>query len=189
MTNANAIIIAGGQSTRMGRDKGLMEWNGIPLVKYVIEAVKPIAKNILIITGNPLYKRFGLETIPDLLSGLGPAGGIYTALHRTQTETNVIVSCDVPKLQTHTLSFLLRQHGNYEISVPKIDEHIEPLVGIYEKRCVEKWNMLIEQNELALHKMITHFHLQKINMHLCEGFNAMEFYNVNTQEAFSKLNP
>lgn len=188
MKPVNAIIIAGGQSSRMGRDKGLMEWNSKPLVQYVIEAVSPLAERVIIITQNHLYKRFGLQLTADLLPGLGPAGGIYTALHASDTQTNIILSCDIPRIKTQTLQYLLKQHRLCDISVASYNQQTEPLIGIYEKHCLEKWNQLLEQHETAVFKMLTHFNVHYVPMENNVEFSADEFVNINTPAELLKLN-
>lgn len=176
----NAIIIAGGHSSRMGRDKGLLDYNGKPMIQYVIDAVSPLADRVLLITQNPMYKRFGLETFADLIPDLGPAGGIYTALHISEVASNMILSCDIPLITTATLQYIKDQHKDYDISIAALNNKPEPLIGIYEKRCFEKWNALIAQKHSAVHEMIKQFNTQIIELELMKKFNPKEFTNVNT---------
>lgn len=187
MNSMNAIIIAGGHSSRMGRDKGLLEYNGKPMIQYVIDAVSPHADRVMLITQNPLYKRFGLEIFADLVPDLGPAGGIYTALHISEAASNMILSCDIPLITTSTLQFIKDQHNSYDISLAALHNKPEPLIGIYEKHCFEKWNSLIAQKNSAVHEMIKQFNTQLIEMELMEGFNPKEFTNVNTQLELENL--
>jgi len=183
----SAIIIAGGQSSRMGRDKGLMDWNGKAMIQYVIEAVSPLVSNVLLITKNPLYKRFGLESFPDLIPGLGPAGGIYTALHASKSEANMILSCDIPLITTPTLQILKDRHKSFEITLAATGNVPEPLIGIYNKSCFTKWNALIAQKKTAVHQMIRQFNTQIIDMTTIAGFNRNEFTNINTPQELENL--
>ena len=69
-----AIILAGGKSSRMKEDKGLVSFNGKMLVEHVIESIKKITGKIIIITANPAYKQFGYPCLEDEMKDKGPAG-------------------------------------------------------------------------------------------------------------------
>ena len=94
-----AIILAGGKSSRMGSDKGLVLLNGKPMISYIIEILKKMQIPIIIISNNENYKQFGLPVFADIIKEKGPLGGIYTGLKNSKTESNIIVSCDVPFYQ------------------------------------------------------------------------------------------
>ena len=104
--NITTIILAGGKSTRMKEDKGLIHFNGKMLVEVVIDAVKKITTNIIIITSTPAYKQFGCTCIEDEIKEKGPLGGILTGLANSSTKKNLVVGCDMPFL-SHTLHFSL----------------------------------------------------------------------------------
>lgn len=71
-----AIILAGGKSSRMGVDKGLMLLNEKPMVQHVIDAVKLVADEIIIVANNKEYKQFGYTVISDEIENAGPLAGI-----------------------------------------------------------------------------------------------------------------
>ncbi|MBK7964140.1 MAG: NTP transferase domain-containing protein [Bacteroidetes bacterium] len=77
----NGYILAGGKSSRMGTDKGLLMLKNKKIVEYVIDNFKPCVDQIFIVTSNDLYKQFDLPLVPDLLMGKGPAVGIFLRLN------------------------------------------------------------------------------------------------------------
>ena len=83
--NISGYILAGGKSSRMGSDKGLMLLNKKAVIQHAIEQLEKSVKNIFIISNNIEYEKFGFKLIPDLIKDIGPAGGIYTALKHTHT--------------------------------------------------------------------------------------------------------
>ena len=87
------IILAGGKSSRMGTDKGLLLLNGKPMVKYVIDVLSKVTSKIIIIANNDEYKQFGYKVYSDLIKDKGPVGGIYTAMNYTNSNTNICISC------------------------------------------------------------------------------------------------
>ena len=98
--NITGIILAGGKSSRMGTEKGLILYKNKPFVEHIIEAMNPLVDNIIIISNNKAYKSFGFRCYEDLIKNTGPLAGIYTGLRYSKTENNLIVSCDVPLINT-----------------------------------------------------------------------------------------
>jgi molybdenum cofactor guanylyltransferase len=74
------IILAGGQSSRMGTDKAMLQIDGKTLMERAIEICKPICHEILISSNNPKHENFGFTVIPDEIKNCGPMGGIYSCL-------------------------------------------------------------------------------------------------------------
>lgn len=182
----NAYILAGGKSSRMGTDKGLMLLDGKPLVQHVINQLAPISKNIIIISKNIDYQIFGLEIIEDCIPGVGPAGGILTALEHTDTDLNAIVSCDTPFITTRAIEFIFENAGSHEITLPYHGGQLEPLMGVYAKKCLSKWRDLLANGQVKLQDLVAQFDLLKLNVDHHELFENNIFMNLNTREEFEK---
>ena len=106
------FILAGGGSSRMGMDKGLLEIDGVPLIVRTARLVDGVDRMVSAATvvGRPeTYQRIGLRAIADNWPGCGPLGGIATALRASDTEWNLIVACDLPYLACEWLQFLSRR--------------------------------------------------------------------------------
>ncbi|HET9995266.1 MAG TPA: molybdenum cofactor guanylyltransferase [Candidatus Acidoferrum sp.] len=104
-------VLAGGGSTRFGRDKALVEVGGKPMLARMLELVQGVTKSVKIVGPPEKYAEFGVEIISDLWPGEGPLGGIITALEDTAagdspSEWNLIVSCDMPFLTRDWLACL-----------------------------------------------------------------------------------
>lgn len=112
-----AILLAGGKSSRMaGNDKGLLLLKGKPLYCHVIERIKPQVGTIIINSNQNIaaYQQSGYPVISDQLSGhLGPLAGIYTGLLHSQTDWNLVVSCDTPFLPLDLVQQLHRNMGDH----------------------------------------------------------------------------
>ena len=106
---ATGIILAGGKSSRMGEDKGLVLLNGKPMIQYVIEALKEVVSDIIIISNNASYNKFRIPVYADLIKDKGPVGGIYTGLYHSTTELNFCISCDVPMISSDFILWLLNK--------------------------------------------------------------------------------
>ncbi len=80
-TRVSAIILAGGQSRRMGRDKAFIEFKGVPLIAHVIERVRHVSNDVLIVANDAdAFVRFGLPVVADVYPGKGSLGGIFSGL-------------------------------------------------------------------------------------------------------------
>jgi molybdopterin-guanine dinucleotide biosynthesis protein A len=104
-------VLAGGGSTRFGRDKALVEFSGRPMLTRMIQLLQGITKNVKIVGPAETYAEFGVEVVSDEWPGEGPLGGIITALENTAVadspcEWNLIVSCDMPFLTHDWLAYL-----------------------------------------------------------------------------------
>jgi molybdopterin-guanine dinucleotide biosynthesis protein A len=149
VTDAHQIgsfILAGGASTRMGRDKALLELAGETLLARTLHLLDRCRLQATIV-GDP--GRFaGLASrapiIPDDAPGLGPLGGIATALRHTRKPWNLIVGCDLPFLTDDWIRYLIgratRAHkdaeSRFDIVIPQNQGGPEPLCAMYHQRCV-----------------------------------------------------
>jgi len=181
----NGYILAGGKSSRMGADKGLLLFEGKAMIEYVINQMLPVFDNLVIVSNNPEYEKFGLEVIPDLIKNIGPAGGIYTALHHSNAKLNFIVSCDMPFVTQEAIEFVVNNTNESQIVLIENKGRIEPLFGVYSKECEENWLQLIEQKIIKLQDMVLHFKLKTFPIENKEIFAASFFKNINTQEDFN----
>lgn len=183
--NKYGYILAGGKSSRMGEDKGLLLLKGKAMIEYVIEQMKPIFDKLIIVSNNPEYEKFGLEVVPDLIKDKGPAGGIYTALHHSKANLNFIVSCDMPFVTQAAIEFILKNGDENQIVLLENHGKLEPLFGLYAKECEAIWQQLIQQNRIKLQEMVLHFKLKTIPIEKCEGFDNSIFKNINSKTDFN----
>lgn len=182
--NTNGYILAGGKSSRMGTDKGLLLIEAKAMIEYVIEQMQSVFDNLVIVSNNTEYEKFGLEVIPDLIKDIGPAGGIYTALNHSDNQLNFIVSCDMPFVTKEAIAFMVTNSNDSQIVLVENQGKLEPLFGAYSKDCEEKWLQLIQQEKVKLQDMVLHFNLKTIPVENNEIFAAYFFKNINTKEDF-----
>jgi molybdopterin-guanine dinucleotide biosynthesis protein A len=136
------FILAGGESSRMGRDKALLELGGVPLILRAVELVDAITGGCAIVGGAERFAALGranglpLRVVADDFPRAGPLGGIATALRASSSEWNLIVACDLPYLTREWLAYLvgraLRSEANAVL--PMSERGAEPLCAMYHKR-------------------------------------------------------
>lgn len=131
-------IIAGGKSSRMGYDKALLEWQGKPLIRVVAETLSAVCDKLIIIADNgERFSSLGLEIYPDKISGMGPLGGIYTALCVSGGEHVFCVGCDMPYLDADVVRGMLDIAEEHDVVVPYLDDGFHPLHAVYSHNCIK----------------------------------------------------
>ncbi|MBD3636321.1 MAG: molybdenum cofactor guanylyltransferase [Crocinitomicaceae bacterium] len=173
------IILAGGKSSRMGEDKGLMALFGKPMIAYVLDKAKEISEDIIIVSDNDNYKKFGYKVVRDLYKGLGPLSGILSGLTKSDHAANLILSCDIPYIKSGLLNYLIEHSEGYDITVPVHKERIHPLIGVYHKSCIDTIEKNIKMGKLKITDIFDHF-----NVHFVETdqFEDIEFKNLNSKK-------
>ncbi|MEX1000689.1 MAG: molybdenum cofactor guanylyltransferase [Crocinitomicaceae bacterium] len=179
MSSIGAIILAGGKSSRMGEDKGLMSLFGKPMIAYVIDEVMKITTSIKIIANHPQYKSFGFPVYPDFFKDKGPLGGIHAGLKVSEHEKNILVSCDLPYLQHSLLKHLIFHSEGFDVTVPVQQEQIHPLIGVYQKTGLPMIEEQIKTSDLKVSNL-----LKKLNVNLIDTkeFDPINFKNVNSKK-------
>lgn len=180
----NGYILAGGKSSRMGTDKGLLMIEGKAMIQYVIEQMQLVFDNLVIVSNNSEYEKFGLEVIPDLIKNIGPAGGIYTVLEHSDSQLNFVVSCDMPFISKGAIEFIIENSNESQIVLLENQGNLEPLFGIYANDCEAIWLELIEEGKVKLQDMIKNFKLKIIPIENNEIFKDSFFKNINTKADF-----
>lgn len=177
--NITGIILAGGKSKRMGTDKGLMDWNGKPMVTYAIEALNRYCSKILISTTNNEYEVFNLDLVPDSIPDLGPIGGLLTCLNISDTQTCICLPCDLPNIKPEVIEFLLKMYDGKSCLVP-LSPLPEPLCAIYPLNVLPVIVNLIERKDFSLLSIFKNFPTQYIDKN--------EFPNQAWKSCFVNIN-
>ena len=133
-----AIILAGGRSQRMNREKSLLPVNGRPLIETLIAQIRPCFDRIMISTGDKNKFAFlGLPIIVDEVPGQGPLRAILSALRASPCRFIFVVACDIPVIHIPFLKKILSLAPGYEIVVPRYREgKFEPLFASYSRSII-----------------------------------------------------
>lgn len=174
------IILAGGKSSRMGSDKGLIEVDGTPMVGHVIKIISPLCDQLLISTANPEYNQFGIPTITDVFHGIGPISGLYSCLKESHNQLNLCIPCDVPQMKPEILRFLVSQALDYpDNCIVPVTNFPEPLVAVYPISVISSIGELIAAGTNRMTEIFNIFPTRFISM-TESGFDQSSFKNVNT---------
>jgi len=174
-----AFVLAGGKSSRMGTDKGLMDFQGRKMIEHVLQSLK-ISQRITIITENGDYKQFGFPVCTDIYKNCGPLGGIQSALFNSNADWNIIASCDLPFVTSDFFKFLLEKINKTfaHAIVPVHENKSEPLCALYHKSCLSEVEKFLTEKELKMHHVLKK--LNTVYVEVPAHFNpAQLFRNIN----------
>ena len=174
------FVLVGGRSSRMGRDKALLQWHGTPLAQHVAQAVRQAAGSVVLIGDPSRYGGLGYEVRADERPGLGPAGGVATALRLGRAEWNLIVACDMPNISPEALGLLLErtQTSQANCVVPVASNfEMEPLCAVYHSRCLDPLDRAIRANRLRMKDLVV-----ELGADLVPGLEPHCLANFNTPE-------
>lgn len=183
------FVLVGGSSSRMGRDKALLEFQGSTLASAIAECVRSVAGNVALIGPPDRYRNLGHTVIADRIAGCGPLGGVYTALLATRAEWNLVVACDMPFVTAELLEdlFGVAESGPSTIDciVPECvdaNSKLHPLCAVYHRRCAPRAQRAIDRKLLKMHDFISSLRLLKRPVS-----DSSPLANMNTQkEWFSR---
>ncbi len=135
--NFSAVILAGGESRRMGRDKAWLEFEGQPLIARSLAVAWELGATEVFISGRvgEDYSALNCPVLFDLEPGFGPLGGIERGLHATTSPLLLVLAVDLPQMTADFLRKLLAKCDSLTGAMAKLDGRFEPLVAIYPKRC------------------------------------------------------
>ena len=181
-----AFILAGGKSQRMGTDKGLLLLNGKPFVSHICEAVKPIVgENVVIVCSNADYDFLGFTRIEDIVPEKGPVGGIYTALQRTKTRLNFILSVDAPLISAELLLWILdNRDDSFKMTQVQFENKAYPLIAIYDQSLASIFEENLKKNQHRLRQVIKEIKHQTL---LIPEKWRNQVQNINTPEEYQKI--
>lgn len=191
------VILAGGRSRRMGRNKALMPLRQEPLIAHVVRQMQSVTDELLLITNEPdLYTSLKLPMYADILPDMGALGGIYTGLTYARNSTVICVGCDMPLLQPNLLSHLTTLLNNYDAVVPCVEAEdrsasiFQTLSAVYAKRCLPVIDSMLAGGELRVHALYDRVDTRVVQPKEWQLFDpqGLSFFNINTPEDFEIAN-
>ena len=176
------VVLAGGQSRRFGRDKGLYSYKGKPLVLRAADIIRPLCDEIRISTNNPeAYTQFGLPLIADIFQGCGPLGGIHSGLTHARHDTVLFIACDTPNVPVSIYHFLLNNMHSHNAIMPAHGSYIETLCAVYHKRCLPKIEEALKNRVYKILDAHNEMDVRYVAVEKEDFYSPAIFHNINYQ--------
>ncbi|WP_034423915.1 molybdenum cofactor guanylyltransferase [Candidatus Entotheonella palauensis] len=181
------VVLAGGESRRMGQNKALMQLGGERLVDRVMRTLGESCAELLMVTNSPaVYADVGLRMVGDVWPGKGSLGGIYSAIYHATTPYVLVVACDMPFLQAASLKYLIEQIGEHDVVMPDVLGEQQPLHAIYGRACLEPIRRRLEADRLKIVGFLPDVRVRTVTAAELQPFDPelLAFQNLNTPEEF-----
>ena len=189
--DVTGVILAGGRSCRYGKNKALVKINGIPLIERVVSVMKRLFQHLILITNNPDdYSHLKLPMYEDLIKGLGPLGGIFTALQTITNDAGFFVACDMPSLNRELIYHMVKTRDNFDAVVPRIQGKMEALHALYGKGCLAAIRRLVDFREYQVFRFFPEVSVRYVEENEIRRFDPelRSFYNINRPQELGRLN-
>lgn len=140
----SGLVLAGGGSRRMGRDKATLEWHGVPLVDRVASTLAVVCDEVLIASGDG--RRLGRPgEIADAVADAGPLAGLLAGLEAAAHPLVAVVAVDMPYASAAVLRALAEAMGELDAAVPVVEDRLQPLHAVYRTACAPALRAYLEE--------------------------------------------
>jgi molybdopterin-guanine dinucleotide biosynthesis protein A len=198
-SNVRGYVLAGGGSTRFGRDKALVLFDSTPLLVQIETLARTCAEEVIVVANADKYKDLHphLKFIDDCWPGEGPLGGIITALQHTaatppQYRWNLILSCDMPFLTPEWLQFLvdhaLSSPPEIQVILPHSAHGPEPLCACYRTSAAEPLKSVFDRGVRKVTQALQQVRTEVLDESVWKRFDSAGrlFWNMNTPADFAE---
>jgi molybdopterin-guanine dinucleotide biosynthesis protein A len=188
--HVTGVILAGGSSTRYGRNKAFLRIGGVPLIERIAKEMKRIFTRVILVTNQKRdFEYLKLPMVEDLIKGLGPIGGIYTGLCSISEQAGFFVACDMPLLHKGLIRYMVEAIDNHAAVVPSVGEWVEPLYALYTRSCLDTIKDLIDEKRYQVRLFYNRVSVRYVREDEIRRFCSPDeaFLNINTPEEFARI--
>lgn len=188
MPQMNAVLLAGGESSRFGSDKALIPFAGMTLIEYIYHQLNSNFNRVIVVGSKADYSFLKeAEIREDIYQNSGPLAGIYTGLYFSDSRYNFVCGCDMPFLSRKYFDFIKRERAlnpEAEIIVPQFNGYLEPLAAVYQRSLLPVIRQEIQNNNLKLKSFYQQSRKKVIKEEILKSnFNLKKlFFNLNYPE-------
>jgi molybdopterin-guanine dinucleotide biosynthesis protein A len=189
----SGIVLAGGQSRRLGRDKAVEPLQGQPLIQRVVNRVRQVSRETVIVVADqdrgdalPLDKEVRIAL--DIYPGKGSLGGIFSGLSAAQEEWGVVVACDMPFLNLDLLRYLVSLREDVDAVVPVLEGRPEPTHSLYSRACLPHIEARLKANDLKISGFFDEVRVKYVPEEDIARFDpdCLSFFNINSPTDLDK---
>lgn len=184
------VVLSGGKSSRMGTNKSLLRLDGNkPVIEHIYEEIQQVCNDTIIVTNHPdQYDFMKAIMVGDRYVDMGPLAGLETAMYHIDAELYVIAACDMPFVNKDIYTYLKQQIQSYDAVIPRFNDQIHPLAGIYRRNVLSSIQHQIQSHDLRVRGFFEH-----VNVLYVEDFSMFpeatvknHFFNMNNPTDFEQ---
>jgi len=185
------MVLAGGQSRRMGTNKALLELpSGETLIERVLAALRPLSDDLVIVSNTPeLYAHLDARQTSDEFVGAGPLAGLHAGLQVARHDWTFAVACDMPLVDHRLVRFMALLTEGHDAIVPWVNGELEPLHALYSKQCLPAIVSHLAAGHRRMISFLGDIRLRRVEASEIALFDpeGRSFFNANTPEDWQRL--
>ena len=183
----SAIVLVGGKSSRMGRPKALLPFNGEPLIVHTVGILKRLFTDIVAVAApEQELPILPVTVVRDEVAYQGPVGGIYYGLQAARMEVCFVTSCDAPFLNLELIAYLVSQIVDHDVVVPYWQDRLQPLHAVYRRSVAPLLRVQLERGELRPISLYQKVRTRQVGVEELCRFDpeGLSFRNLNSPEDY-----
>lgn len=191
--NVGLIVLSGGKSSRMGRNKALLPIDGKLMIQRIFDSLGEEFSDRILVTNRPEeYAPLlpeGVKIVSDVYPGAGPLSGIHAGLLASAAEYNVVAACDMPFVSRQVAEILVQKSQGYEAVVPRFNGMRQPLFAVYHKSAAGEIEGILEGNDFRVNnlwKKLNTLWLEEDDLSTIPEIERA-FLNINNPEEYEAL--
>lgn len=185
MPKISAIVLAGGESQRLGVDKSLLKVNDAWLLERILKTMSTLSDDLLVVANaRPEFAGLPAHVVPDAYPGTGPLGGIYSGLRAMRHQRGLFVACDMPLLNLPLLRYIILLSTDFDVVIPSVNNKTEPLHAVYSKACMQPIEELLRYGERRIVSFFPKVRVRYVTENEADVFDPehLSFFNINTMD-------
>ncbi len=187
----SGAILCGGASSRMGRPKAFLPYAGKTLIEYRFDSMKAIFSQVVLVANAPDdYAHITDDVVKDIIPQRGPLVGILSALLVAEFDHTFVIACDMPLVDNALIQEMAAARTGTDVLVAAHEDGIEPLLGIYSKRCIPPLEEAIFSGSLKVQDFLSGVKAKLYDVGKASWqskHNLPTHFNVNTPKDYCLL--
>jgi molybdopterin-guanine dinucleotide biosynthesis protein A len=187
--NLTTIILCGGQSSRMGRDKATLSVGAETFLGRAIRIGHELADEVIVVSRASQPVPAGVRVVHDPIENLGPLAAIAASLAASRTDLNAVIACDMPLVKAAVIRRLIETIGDHDVCVAVVDGHASVLCVIYRTRVAPIARQLLEQGERRVTALVDRVQTKRVDAAALRDIDPDldTFFSCDTPEAYQQL--
>lgn len=189
LRSISGIILAGGQSRRMGVDKASLPWGDSTVLDFQLNVLQTVCSQVIVVSNVARDGNQAVRIVPDNYPGHGPLGGLEAGLSAADNQLCFVAACDMPFLEAGSVTYLARCIEESQAAVPCIGGRWHPLYAVYKKTCLPTIRSLLSQGRLRMGDLVASLQVRAVSEEELTQFSPdlRMLNNINTPQDWQEL--
>ncbi|WP_298038471.1 formate dehydrogenase accessory sulfurtransferase FdhD [uncultured Desulfuromonas sp.] len=190
IAGVTGVILAGGESSRMGSDKSLLPIYGARFIDHVYRTLDALFEEVIIVTNSPdLYSGIDCRKVPDIYYAQGSLAGIHSGLCHARSDKVFVAACDMPFLNPEVVRSLCERAGHDDVVIPVHGEGAEPLHALYSKACIAPMKEALDLGKKRIISFFPQVTVDEVDTAQWRALDpeGLSLQNINTPEEYYRL--